>query len=172
MRAHIQIRPLEPGEKEQLQQALKSPSAFTLQRAQYLLASHLGQKPLQIAKTYGGSRQNVRNVLKAFNQEGIAALTAKSRRPKSVRPLLEGESLEQLEHLLHQSPRTFGKNRSLWTQNLLAEVAFEQGLTPEQVSHETIRQALLRLGARWKRAKTWITSPDPAYARKKSNANA
>ena len=30
-----------------------------------------------------------------------------------------------------------------------------------------IRDAILRLGANWKRAKHWITSPDPAYVRKK-----
>ena len=35
------------------------------------------------------------------------------------------------------------------------------------MSDETIRQAILRLGVRWKRAKQWITSPDPEYARKK-----
>ena len=38
------------------------------------------------------------------------------------------------------------------------------------VSDETIRQALLRLGVGWKRAKTWITSPDPSYLRKKGRA--
>ena len=35
---------------------------------------------------------------------------------------------------------------------------------------ETIRNALAQLNVRWKRAKHWITSPDPAYARKKSHA--
>ena len=38
------------------------------------------------------------------------------------------------------------------------------------VSDETIRQAIKRLGVGWKRAKTWITSPDPAYLRKKGRA--
>ncbi len=33
---------------------------------------------------------------------------------------------------------------------------------------ETIRDAIHRLGMGWKRAKDWITSPDPAYLRKKS----
>ena len=32
---------------------------------------------------------------------------------------------------------------------------------------ETIRVTLGRIGVRWQRAKHWITSPDPAYARKK-----
>jgi hypothetical protein len=31
----------------------------------------------------------------------------------------------------------------------------------------TIRDAIVRLGANWKRAKHWISSPDPAYVRKK-----
>ena len=41
-----------------------------------------------------------------------------------------------------------------------------------RVSGETIRQALIRLGVGWKRAKTWITSPDPSYLRKKGRATA
>ena len=49
-------------------------------------------------------------------------------------------------------------------------MCWEQGLTPSQVSIENIRQALKRLGVRWQRAKAWITSPDPHYARKKSVA--
>ena len=43
---------------------------------------------------------------------------------------------------------------------------------PSEVWNETIRQAILRLGVRWKRAKEWITSPDPEYARKKVRATA
>jgi transposase len=69
---------------------------------------------------------------------------------------------------LHQSPRQFGKASSLWTLALAAEVSFEQGLTPERVSREAVRTALQRLGVGWKRAKHWITSPDPAYVQKKS----
>ena len=40
------------------------------------------------------------------------------------------------------------------------------------ISDETIRETLKRLKVSWQRAKHWITSPDPAYARKKSNATA
>jgi|SRR5579885_2679191 len=168
----LSIRPLTQGEQQQLEDALHAPDAFALRRAQYLLASARGLVPHQIAATYGGSQQNVRNVIRAFNDQGLECLTPKSRRPKSVRPLLEGAKLEQLQHLLHQSPRTFGKKQSTWSQNLLAEVAYEAGLTEQKVSYETIRQALLRLGANWKRAKHWITSPDPQYALKKSGENA
>lgn len=81
-----------------------------------------------------------------------------------------GEQAEQLKALLHQSPCLFDKPTSVWTLDLAAEVSFAQGLTPAQVSGETIRATLERLGVRWQRAKEWITSPDPAYARKKGTA--
>jgi hypothetical protein len=55
---------------------------------------------------------------------------------------------------------------------MAAEVSFAQGLTPQRVSREAIRGALQRLGVSWQRAKRWLTSPDPAYARKKKRATA
>ena len=76
-----------------------------------------------------------------------------------------------LRDLLHRrSPREFGKQTSLWTlEEDAAEISFEQeGLTPpRRVTGETIRATLKRLGVRWERAKRWIESPDPEYARKK-----
>jgi hypothetical protein len=76
---------------------------------------------------------------------------------------------DRLRDLLHQTPRTFGKPSSLWTLPLAAEVAYAEGITSRQVSGEAIRLALRQLGVRWERAKQWITSPDPAYARKKNS---
>jgi hypothetical protein len=95
-----------------------------------------------------------------------------SSRPHRFRVAFDLARGEQLRALLHQSPRTFGKPTSVWTLELAADVSFEQGLTAERVSDETIRQTLKRLGIGWKRAKRWITSPDPAYARKKVAATA
>ena len=40
------------------------------------------------------------------------------------------------------------------------------------LSPETIRQVLRRLNVGWKRAKHWITSPDPDYAKKKRRGTA
>ena len=72
--------------------------------------------------------------------------------------------------MLHQSPRNFGKDSSLWTLQMAAQASFERGLTQRRVSGETIRATLARMGVRWQRAKRWITSPDPEYARKKGCA--
>jgi transposase len=172
MKPPLFIRPLTQGEQPQLEDALHTADAFRLRRAQYLLASARGLKPYEIAQTYGGCEQNVRNVIRAFNRVGCDCLTRQSQRPKTTRPVLEEAELARLQHLLHQSPRVFGKKQSTWTQGLLAEVACEQGLTEQTVSDETIRRALKRLGANWKRAKHWISSPDPQYALKKTGETA
>ena len=116
--------------------------------------------------------QTVRDGIRAFNAAGLAALTAGSSRPKGAAPVLDAAKREQLRAILHQSPRAFGHARSTWTLALLAQVAHAQGLSPAVLSPETIRQALLRLAVSWRRAKRWLTSPDPAYARKKAGATA
>ena len=113
----------------------------------------------------------VRNTPHAFGIEGVGCLTEKKTRSQGrpADPRRETRT-EPLKAILHQSPRQFGQARSTWTLDLLADVAFERKLTPRRLSHEVIRRAVKRLGHGWKRAKTWITSPDPAYARKKKPA--
>ena len=51
--------------------------------------------------------------------------------------------------------------------DLIVQVGLQTGVLTQSITGETIRQALLRLGIAWKRAKRWITSPDPDYDRKK-----
>jgi transposase len=164
------VRALTAPERQQLQAALRSADAFTLRRAQILLASASGQSPARIARTLGCTDHAARNAIHAFAAEGTACLRAKSSRPKTARPLLDAASDEPLRQLLHQSPRAFGKGRSTWTLALLAQVCHDKGYTPRVLSIEAVRLAVKRLGVSWRRAKHWITSPDPAYARKKKRA--
>lgn len=142
---------------------------FTLRRAQIILLSARGQGCRAISTQVGFSVSMVRHVIHLFNAKGVACLVQGSRRPKSAAPLLDDEALERLQHLLHQSPRTFGYATSLWSLALLAEAAHSQGITKHLVSDETIRRAFSRLGVGWKRAKEWITSPDPRYGAKKNS---
>lgn len=167
MKPPLFVRELTDAERQQLQAGLRSPKAFTLRRAQILLASAQGQRPARIAARLGCAVGTVRNTLHAFAKEGLHCLGEKKRGPKDAHPVLDEAQADPLKGILHQSPRQFGKARSTWTLDLLADVAFEQGLTPRRLSHEALRQAVRRLGSGWKRAKRWITSPDPAYARKK-----
>jgi transposase len=170
MKHPVYVRPLEDAERTRLVAGLRSSDAFVHRRAQILLASARGEQAPQIARHLGCDAQTVRNAIAAFNARGLAALRKGFSRPHRFRVAFDLARGEQLRALLHQSPRTFGKPTSVWTLELAAEVSFEQGLTPERVSGETIRATLQRLGIRWKRAKRWLTSPDPAYARKKAPA--
>jgi transposase len=172
MKPPIYVRRLTPEEQHQLEARLRSSEAFTLRRCQILLASARRQRPAQIARQLGYASQSVRNAIHAFHTRGLAALQPQSRRPKRTRVVLDTGTAEQLRALLHERPRAFGKPRSTWTLRLAAEVCREQGLTPSQVSIETVRQALKRLGVSWQRAKRWITSPDPQYALKKAAGSA
>ena len=172
MRPPIFVRPLTDAERAQAEAGLRSSDAFTLRRSQIVLASARGERAPAIARHLGCDDQTVREAIQAFNARGVAALRRGSHRPKTSRAAFDAVGAERLRALLHRSPRTFGKPTSLWTLDLAAEVSVEQGLTSERVSDETIRLTLKRLGIGWKRAKRWITSPDPAYARKKVPATA
>jgi transposase len=170
MKPPLFVRPLAESERTALRQALRSPNAFTLRRAQILLHSDHRQRPSQIAHTVGCSAQAVRDVLHAFADEGLDCLRPKSKAPKLVHTVWPRDRDDDLRALLHQSPRTFGKPTSLWTLPLAAHVCYEKGWTARRLSGEAIRLVLRRLGVGWKRAKHWLVSPDPEYARKKNSA--
>ena len=149
---------------------LRSADAFTLRRCQIILASARGERAPAIARSLGCSEQTVRNALHAFDREGVAALEEGSCRPHTIHAAFAADGVARLRALLHRSPREFGHPTSLWTLDLLAETAAREGLTTTRVTGETIRATLARLGIRWRRAKGWITSPDPAYTQKKGAA--
>ena len=170
MKPPIFVRSLSDIEKEQLKSALRSSDAFVMRRAQIILASDRKERASQIALSLGCGSQTVRDVIHDFDGRGLDALLEGSSRPAEVHAAFDEDGACALKELLHQSPREFGVEESLWTLEYAAEVSFEQGLTDRRVSGETIRTTLARLGLRWQRAKHWIESPDPEYARKKGIA--
>ncbi len=167
MRPPIFVRTLSETEKEHLQAALRSKDAFVMRRAQILLASDRGESAPRIARSLGCGEQTVRDAIHDFNERGLDALVAGSSRPKRTHAAFEGERMEALQELLHRSPREFGRQSTWWTLEMAAEVSFEEGITEKRVTAETVRATLARLGKGWQRAKKWIESPDPEYARKK-----
>lgn len=172
MRPPIFVRTLTNEERQALEKRLHSPDAFVLRRCQMLLASSRGERAPRIAAYLGIDDQTVLDALHAFNATGLACLQKKSSRAHRTRLAFGPEPAERLRALLHRSPRDFGKPSSLWTLEWAAEVSLAEGIVPTRVSGETIRQTLLRLGINWQRAKHWISSPDPAYERKKGSVTA
>jgi len=166
-KARTFVRSLAAEERQALERGRKSADPFTVRRSQVLLASADGLGPAAIGRLVGCTAQAVRNAVRAFEADGLACLTAKSHARKDPGRVWDRERDEDLKDLLHCRPREFGKPTSLWTLGLVAEVCKEKGWTPRVLSIEAIRQALKRLGVGWHRAKHWITSPDPDYAKKK-----
>jgi hypothetical protein len=157
----LDVRPLTDAERRSVQDSLRSPDAFVLRRAQMVLARAAGERGGQIAPRVGFSGQALRDVIAAFKRRGRAILTPGAPHPGVVARAFDTPRALAWRALLHQSPRTLGKPTRLWTRELAAEVASEQGLTAPRVSDATLRATRARRGVRGRRAKEWITSPAP-----------
>ena len=172
MHPPIFVRELSGAERAQLDVGLRSPSAFTVRRAQIVRLSAAGRPPRAIAQGLCCAVQTVRNAIRAFNARGLAAL---DRRFSAAQERRRGAGWSQAGAAA-RSPAPVATRlrpaRSTWKLTLLAQVAHDQGLSATVLSDETIRRALARLEVGWKRAKRWLTSPDPDYARKKVAATA
>jgi transposase len=173
MRSPLVVRALTDEERTTLTTGLRSSDGVVVRRCQMVLASARGERAPQIAVRVGCDEKTVRQRIHRFHRQGRAALPRGSARPHQRPPrAFPGERAEQLRALVHRRPRDFGHPTSLWTLDLAAAVRFAHGLTDHLVTGEAIRMTLLRRGSGWKRAKHWITRPDPAYARKKADATA
>src|SRR5918994_184775 len=167
MKPPIFVRTLSKNEREALEARLRSADAFVLRRCQILSASSRRERAPRIAENLGCGSQTVRNAIHDFNERGLGALRAGSSRPKEVHAAFDAGGAESLRQMLHHRPSEFGKEGTFWTLAMAALVSFEEGLTDRRITGETIRATLARLGVRWERAKRWMESPDPEYARKK-----
>ncbi len=164
------VRTLTNTERQCLQEGLRSTTAFTLRRCQILLASAAGQTPALIARNLGCTARSARNAVHAFDTEGLACLKEKPRGRTAPGPSLMPPSTNPCVtcSIRVREPRANSAAPGLLA--LVAQVCHAKGWTPRVLSLDTIRLAIQRLGVSWKRAKHWITSPDPAYARKKKRA--
>lgn len=164
------VRELTADERQSLRRGLKSADGFTVRRCQVLLASAGGAGPGAIGEAIGLSAQAVRNAIRAFHAHGLGCLARKP--PVARKPALVWDRKHDggLKDLLHRRPREFGHPTSLWTLALAAQVCHQKGWTARRLTAEGMRGILARLAIGWNRAKHWITSPDPDYAKKKSYA--
>ena len=122
MRQPNLVRPLTDEERRQLEEGLRSSDSFVFRRSQILLSSSQGQTLPEIGARIGRTCQTVRNVIRAFEEEGLRCLRRKSNRHHNLRTIFDD------------------KPTSPWTLELV--VSFEEGLSPHKVNTETIRSAI------------------------------
>ena len=75
LRKPIDIHLLTEDEHQILQEGLRSSNAFVLRRCPILLVRARGQTANVIGEALGCDDQTVRNVLHAFNTQGLVAIT-------------------------------------------------------------------------------------------------
>src|SRR6476661_10517291 len=108
------VRSLSAEEEDRLRARVRGKDIFALRRAQILLGSSQGQSVKALSRQVGLTPQMVRHVIHQFHAQGVWCLRRGSHRPKSCAPLLDEAACERLGELVHQCPRTFGKERSMW----------------------------------------------------------
>lgn len=167
----IYARTITKEERQALRKELKSANGVVVRRSQIILMSaDEGLKAQVIAQRVAYSDETVRQVIQRFNQEGVQAIYPKTYGRHDDQRAFKDAAREQLKAIVHQSPREFGCESSMWTLQLLAEVSYQEGLTDRLVHSDTVGETLHQLGVDWKKAKRHIQSPDAHYKRKKNDA--
>lgn len=112
-------------------------SARTIRRAQILLKSDAGWTDARIAEAFEVATGTVHDVRRQYTEEGSAGVLARKPgyRPS---PILDGVAEAHLIALTCSEPPA---GHQSWTLRLLAGRLVELGYV-DQVSHETVRQAL------------------------------
>src|SRR3954451_15761000 len=105
MRPPIFVRELRAGEREVIEEELRTSEAFALRRAQIVLASARGEWVPRIAEQLACGEQTLRNAIHAFNARGVGAFHAGLSRRHTIRVAIDEAGADGLPALLHESPR-------------------------------------------------------------------
>src|SRR3989344_4568664 len=148
------------GEKIELKKALASTSIFTRDRAHIILSSLEGEQCKNIAKDSWYDQRKVRVAIKAFNEYGLNAL--QRGKARGAIPTFT-ESTKKII-LMHYSkkPRDFNYHFTTWTLPRFRKHLIEYKVV-DSISIETVRQIIMKAGAKLKRSKRWQYSPDKNF---------
>jgi transposase len=103
-----------------------------------------------------------------FNRSGFTSFEQVPN-PKGRPPVLRAEQLRELVDVALSSPAERGLPFSVWSVSKLAEYCRQRKLLPP-VTDEWVRRLLRREGLSAQRVRTWKTSTDPAFDRKKNTS--
>jgi transposase len=133
-----------------------------VERASYVLLSHVGKSISEIATQVSRNEHTIRLWLKRYVADGIVGLQTrnKSGRPAKKAPVIESA----LEERLTKSPQDYGYQEAGWQINLLRDWFEKRGLL---VCDNTIVKSLNKLGFVYKRfSKTFLASAASSLEKK------
>lgn len=121
-----------------------------------------GEPIAEVARRMGVSRQSVHQWMRTCQGETDPEVLAD--RPRRGRPSVWSDTTrELLQQWLAQSPEEHGYPAASWTVPLLLEQL--RHVRGEELSEDTLRSELHRLGYTWKRPR-YVLEPDPEREKK------
>jgi len=171
MARSLRLRPLARSERRLLAAKLRdlSLAARIHQRYRIIEEVRKGHGIRAVADRVGCHFTVAYDWVQRFNASGFATFEQVSN-PKGRPPILKAEQLRELVDVALSSPAERGLPFSTWSVPKLAEYCRQKRLLPE-VTDEWVRRLLRREGLTAQRVRTWKTSHDPDFDRKK-NASA
>lgn len=128
-----------------------------------------GRGAAEVADRVGCHVSMVYEWIQRFGESGFTTFE-QAPNPNGRPPIITGPQIRELIDIALSSPAERGLPFSAWTVPKLAEYCRQRGLLPP-ITDEWVRRLLRREGLRAQRIRTWKTSHDPAFDRKK-NASA
>ena len=164
----VRLRPLTRREHRVLQIKLRDLSLSVRVHQRYRIIDEVrkGRGVVEAAERVGCHFTAAYDWIRRFNVSGWAAFEQVSN-PKGRPPILKAEQLRELVDVALSSPAERGLPFSTWSVPKLAEYCRQRRLLPP-VTDEWVRRLLRREGLTAQRVRTWKTSHDPAFDRKKN----
>lgn len=161
--ASVYSRDLTEQEKNKLNKATKSSNTFTRDRAKIILLSSQRLFAKQIAGKVGCEERKIRKAIKEFNNKGLQAL----QRGKAKGAVPKFDDVKKKIILMHfsKSPKEFGLHFTTWTLPRFRTHLIDYKVV-DSISIESLRQILMKSGAKLERSKRWQYSPDKDFHKK------
>lgn len=161
-----ELRPFSAEEKAYLEKLQRSRTAAQqhVERATILLLYAASEPVGAIAARVKRRPETVWNVVKRFNQRGLASLQDT---PRSGRPLTYDEEVRgQMVMTAKTHPQQLGLPYSHWTLDRLVEYVNQH--LKHAISRSQLGAILEQEGLKWYQEKTYFTeSPDPQFVQKR-----
>src|SRR6185295_13249621 len=151
----------DPGEIGELLRRIRECRLADRNKALAVIARRQGILSRIICRFLGIDRKSLRRYLRPFDQGSTAAPF--SRQVDPSRDLTNASTKQAVFALLHEPPANRGINRTTWKMADFVRVLRSQGYS---ACPQVIRRIAKAAGYRWRKARTVLTSKDPAYTQK------
>ena len=166
--ARVQLRSLSGTETRVLREKLKDLSLSARIHQRYRIISEVlkGHGVIEVADRVGCHFTVAYDWVRRFNESGFSSFEQVPN-PRGRPPILRSSQLRELVEVALSSPTERGLPFSNWSVPKLSEYCRSKGLLPP-VTDEWVRRLLRREGLTAQRIRTWKTSHDPDFDRKKN----